>query len=273
MVDYHHEYKEWPFLNEEEFNLACAFFDQKYVRASLGPTRQVFKIRHRRALTVNTDYLDILKLIHPPENDDELLKAFERLGQGLVSSADTQMIDNENEDSVRHTRCGYARDVDCEQEALHPGFANQHDRPPPYSMHSTQPYVTYEIHLHPTYRVPTLWFTLHDLPTDESTFDIDSVYRYLVPSQYKDHMRTIGVVGGISAAVRIVFHILIFGLTMQQPHPLTDIPSFFIHPCQTSEALREFCCPLKDYILLWLGIVGGCVGLRVPLEMASAGHE
>ena len=50
------------------------------------------------------------------------------------------------------------------------------DAPPGYSQYAQQPYVTYEIHLHPTYRLPTLWFTLHDLPAGESTFDLDAVY-------------------------------------------------------------------------------------------------
>ena len=68
-----------------------------------------------------------------------------------------------------------------------------------YTQHN--PYVTYEVHLHPTYRVPTLWFTLHDLPMGEASFDIEVVYRYLVPTDLKDQMRAVGVIGGISAAV------------------------------------------------------------------------
>jgi ubiquitin-like-conjugating enzyme ATG10 len=62
----------------------------------------------------------------------------------------------------------------------------------------------YEIHLHPTYQVPALWFTLHDLPNGERGFDLEAVYRYLVPSEYKSRMREMGVVGGISAAVSFV---------------------------------------------------------------------
>lgn len=49
--------------------------------------------------------------------------------------------------------------------------------------------------------MPALWFTLHDLPNGESPLDIDSVYRYLVPEQYKSQLRAVGVTGGISAAV------------------------------------------------------------------------
>lgn len=62
-------------------------------------------------------------------------------------------------------------------------------------------FVTYEIHLHPTYRVPCLWFSLHDLPFDEPTFNIDTVFRRLVPDEYKEGLRGLGGIGGISADV------------------------------------------------------------------------
>lgn len=75
------------------------------------------------------------------------------------------------------------------------------DEPPRYTRQADQPYVVYEIYLHPTYQTPVLWFALHDLPPCDSAFDIEIVYRYLVPDQYKNHLRTIGVIGGISAAV------------------------------------------------------------------------
>ena len=44
---------------------------------------------------------------------------------------------------------------------------------------------------------------LHDLPMGEPAFDIDAVYRYLVPLEYKSKLRAAGVIGGISAAVGI----------------------------------------------------------------------
>jgi ubiquitin-like-conjugating enzyme ATG10 len=69
--------------------------------------------------------------------------------------------------------------------------------------------VTYEIHLHPTYRMPTLWFMLHDLPMGENSFNVDAVYRYLVPPEYKSRLRAAGVTGGISAAVGLVLNVLI----------------------------------------------------------------
>jgi ubiquitin-like-conjugating enzyme ATG10 len=35
----------------------------------------------------------------------------------------------------------------------------------------------------------------------EAAFDLDAVYRYLVPLEYKSRLRAAGVTGGISAAV------------------------------------------------------------------------
>jgi len=35
----------------------------------------------------------------------------------------------------------------------------------------------------------------------EPAFDVEAVYRYLVPPAYKSRMRESGIVGGISAAV------------------------------------------------------------------------
>ncbi|MBE3041243.1 hypothetical protein IMZ48_01380 [Candidatus Bathyarchaeota archaeon] len=60
--------------------------------------------------------------------------------------------------------------------------------------------VVYEIHLHPTYRVPCLWFSLKGLPPDEPAFNIDTVFRHLVPDHFKDALRGSGV-GGISGDV------------------------------------------------------------------------
>jgi ubiquitin-like-conjugating enzyme ATG10 len=134
--------------------------------------------------------------------------------------------------------------------------------------------VTYEIHLHPTYRIPTLWFMLHDLPMGEPTFDVDAVYRYLVPPEYKSRLRAAGVIGGLSAAVSLCSIFLENSSSSRmQPHPITDVPAFFIHPCQTKEAMESFDCPMKDYLMVWIGLVGGCVGLWIPPGMARDAAE
>ncbi|PFH60680.1 hypothetical protein XA68_10550 [Ophiocordyceps unilateralis] len=118
--------------------------------------------------------------------------------------------------------------------------------------HGDAALVTYEIHLHSSYRVPCLWFTFHNLPVDEPAFSIDTVFRRLVPEEYKSRLQGLGAVGGISA----------------DHHPITGVPAFFIHPCLLGDAISGFQCSLDNYLMIWLGLVGGCVGLWVPREMA-----
>jgi len=74
-------YRQWPFLTDEEFELACAFFDQKYVKAKLGPTRKIFKIRLRRTATTGSSHIEILRLLQLPAEDDGLSLALERLNR------------------------------------------------------------------------------------------------------------------------------------------------------------------------------------------------
>jgi Autophagocytosis associated protein, active-site domain len=47
-----------------------------------------------------------------------------------------------------------------------------------------RPEVLYEIHLHPTYQIPTLWFTLNYLPEHEEPWNFVTVCKYLM-SEYE----------------------------------------------------------------------------------------
>lgn len=67
-------------------------------------------------------------------------------------------------------------------------------------------YVRYEAHLHPTYRTPCLWFSLYDLPLVEDPLSLDTVFRRLVPDQFKAGLRaSAGTLDGISLGVRPSF--------------------------------------------------------------------
>lgn len=86
--------------------------------------------------------------------------------------------------------------------------------------------VEYEIHLHPTYRVPCLWFNLRNLPADEPAFNIDTVLRRLVPDEYKAGLRALGNVGGISADVRFLGRDLARSTTLSRAsHPSLSTPA------------------------------------------------
>lgn len=41
-----------------------------------------------------------------------------------------------------------------------------------------------------------------------------------------------------------------------------------MHPCSTQDAMAPFNAQLRDYLFIWLGIVGSYVGLQLPIAMA-----
>ncbi|KAI9821569.1 MAG: hypothetical protein M1832_003243 [Thelocarpon impressellum] len=112
----------------------------------------------------------------------------------------------------------------------------------------------YHVLLSPTYRVPVLYFSLGNLPLREP-LSLDTAYELLVPPQYKEGLGTVGVLGGISMG----------------DHPLLDTPAFFIHPCNTADAMRELGdgrdVNLFQYLMLWIGLVGSGVGFHMPTEL------
>ncbi|KAK4168558.1 hypothetical protein QBC43DRAFT_309114 [Cladorrhinum sp. PSN259] len=231
------EFRNYPFLTGEEFAEVCHHLDRRYCQATLGPVRRQWKLRICSALNTsfalgpeNNTYLQIIRPLEGGLDDGDLSNILESLtfGKGLGRSdldADTSMIEAEDADE-----------------------AVLHKKP----VTNTMGHVVYEVHLHPTYQAPCLWFSLHNLPNDEEPFNIDTVFRRLVPDQYKDGLRSAGGIGGISA----------------DHHPVTGLPSFFIHPCLLGEAMSKFDCSKESYLMVWLGLVGGCVGLWVPAEMA-----
>jgi ubiquitin-like-conjugating enzyme ATG10 len=250
------EYRQWPFLTQEEFDLACAYLDQKYIKTNLGQTRKLFKLRQGRVATTGSSYIEIIRVLEVSD-DGVLSLELEKLsygGGGPIPETEIHM-DMNNEDADFEALRSNVKETSTATRSKDSRPDTDCKGPQKYRIESQQPYVVYEIHLHPVYSVPTLWFTLHDLPADDEdkTFDIESVYRYLVPPRFKTRLREIGSIGGISADF----------------HPVTEVPAFFIHPCSSPEAMKQFNCSLEDYLMIWLGLVGGCVGLYVPSEMAQ----
>ncbi|PSR91906.1 hypothetical protein BD289DRAFT_365231 [Coniella lustricola] len=230
------DFKNYPFLTADEFAETCHHLDRRYSQATLGPARRRWKLRVCRALDISfltsVEYATYVQIIRPLDgelDDGDLSTCLDKFSfdQDVPETNDT------SDSEMMETESDPAAIVRTRQA---PGFG----------------YVTYEIHLHPTYQAPCLWFTVHGLPVDEPAFNIDTVFRRLVPDQYKDGLRKVGNVGGISA----------------DHHPVTGVPSFFVHPCLLGDAMSNFDCSKEDYLMVWLGVVGGCVGLWVPKEMA-----
>ncbi|OKP08578.1 hypothetical protein PENSUB_5565 [Penicillium subrubescens] len=114
--------------------------------------------------------------------------------------------------------------------------------------------IDYDIVLSPTYQVPVLYFVLR-WHNHQGPVGLDAVYQYVVPEQYKQQLQNVGVMGGIS-----------FGY-----HPESGAPAFFVHPCNTADAMAQVAdgqsVTTGTYLLVWLGLVGQSVNLHVPREM------
>ncbi|OJJ36761.1 hypothetical protein ASPWEDRAFT_106862, partial [Aspergillus wentii DTO 134E9] len=113
--------------------------------------------------------------------------------------------------------------------------------------------VEYSVLLSPTYQVPVLYFMLRC--NHQGPVGIDAVYQNLVPDQYRKELKNVGVMGGISFDY----------------HPGSGAPTFFVHPCNTADAMRDIAgqrgITPDTYLLIWLGLVGNCVNLHMPCEL------
>jgi ubiquitin-like-conjugating enzyme ATG10 len=129
--------------------------------------------------------------------------------------------------------------------------------------------VEYRIGLSPTYGIPVLYF--HILGHAATIESLKVVYKYLVPSSVRPQLEAVGVLGGVSLTVST--HALEGSneAESRKNDPVTDMPSFFVHPCQTTDALRAILpdqISSVEYLQLWLGLIGPCVGLHLPKELA-----
>uniref|UniRef100_A0A8H7TNX0 Ubiquitin-like-conjugating enzyme ATG10 n=1 Tax=Bionectria ochroleuca TaxID=29856 RepID=A0A8H7TNX0_BIOOC len=231
------EIANFPSLTGEEFLEACHHLDGAYCKAQLGSLRKRWKLRLRMAVQadflfqdVPNSYIEITRPLDPEDLDIDLesltiSSGTEERGENM-SGMDQEMMEIEESDQAVLRKPVTQRDGAI---------------------------VCYEIHLHPTYRMPCLWFQIQGLDTGESQYDLDTVFRYLVPEQYKEGLRRYGGIGGISL----------------DNHPVKGDPWFFVHPCLTGDNMSAFKCQISEYLTIWLGLVGGCVGLWVPRQMAT----
>lgn len=183
------DFREYPFLDADEFAEACHQLDRRYRRAALGPLRKQWKLNVISALdtsfALGPEYSTYVQIVRPVaaaelDLDDAGLSA--QLGGFSLG----------DEDAAAHVGADqHMMDLEDADSAALPS------RPAPAELAS----VTYEVHLHPTYRAPCLWFSVRGLPADEPALDLDTVFRRLVPSQFKERLRMQGPVGAISADV------------------------------------------------------------------------
>jgi ubiquitin-like-conjugating enzyme ATG10 len=92
----------YPFLTQEEFNLACHLLDQKYIATSLGRERREFRLQVQRSLISNAVYLSIAKPLDISKTDLSLVLDLQALGwESKDDALDINMdMDAEEADSV-----------------------------------------------------------------------------------------------------------------------------------------------------------------------------
>ncbi|KKA26125.1 hypothetical protein TD95_004831 [Thielaviopsis punctulata] len=240
------DFRSFPSLSPEEFTECCHLFEALYCRASLGPLRRRWKLTSVSALDVSgfgpggyVTYIQISRPLEVATDAGGLAGIIEKLGMAWNDEREGILDQQMEMDEMNDAAVVRLDPPEDDENAFYDAGK-----------------VTYEIHLHPTYRVPCLWFSMENLPVDEHALDVDTVFRRLVPDQFKNGLRALGHMGGIS----------------MDHHPITGVPTFFIHPCLLGDAMNGFAekCTRENYLMLWLGLVGGCVGLWVPKEMAQA---
>ncbi|KAJ5385321.1 Autophagy-related protein 3 [Penicillium concentricum] len=155
-----------------------------------------------------------------------------------VPSLETPALEESLEESLE--------DEDPVCRVLAPKGRSSHSRQPPGLQ------IDYDILLSPTYQVPVLYFGLR---WDNGPLGLDQVYQYVVPERYRQELKSVGVMGGISMGY----------------HPGSGAPAFFVHPCNTADAMANLADAQSvtpgSYLLIWLGLVGHCVNLHVPREV------
>ncbi|WPH01555.1 Hypothetical protein R9X50_00440200 [Acrodontium crateriforme] len=121
---------------------------------------------------------------------------------------------------------------------------------------NTRDRICYDLILSPTYGVPVLYITFPARPVPGA----DEIYAALLSTT--EHplvppMQSIGPLGALSMT----------------DHPVLGLPTYFVHPCRTADAMdavtggQELSC--GAYLLAWMGLIGGGVGLDVPVGVAQ----
>lgn len=106
------DFKNYPFLDPNEFAEVCHHLDSKYCRATLGPVRKHWKLRVRTALDVSfsvegggySTYVQIIRTLETKEDLDLDLTNFSISGRQTDESIppeDGEMVDAEESDRVR----------------------------------------------------------------------------------------------------------------------------------------------------------------------------
>lgn len=106
------EFKNYPFLDVEEFAETCHHLDRRYTQATLGPVRRQWKLRVCRALDISfsasAEYATYIQIIRPLDgelDDGDLSACLDNFSFGhdnanTAGTEDHEMMEAEESDSV-----------------------------------------------------------------------------------------------------------------------------------------------------------------------------
>lgn len=101
------EFRNYPFLDAEEFGEACHQLDRRYYQATLGPVRRRWKLRVCRALDLSlstsaeyTTYIQIIRPLDGELDDGDLSACLDSFSFGeditdTTGTEDQEMMDAE----------------------------------------------------------------------------------------------------------------------------------------------------------------------------------
>jgi ubiquitin-like-conjugating enzyme ATG10 len=214
----------FPHLTAKEFEQACIDLRQRYHRGSSQDDWQSVEIVH----SFDATYLRIIKELN--RESGPLLDSNQQPQQEAIYSP---QHDVEEQDEFQED----------DDEALR-------------VVSEPQPFIHYDILLSPVYRIPVLYFSISD-PQHRYLPTMATLYKHVIPSQFKAQAESAGVIGGVTI----------------NDHPVTNRPVFFIHPCRTAEVMQASVgnrdIAAEEYLLMWIGALGQCVGLNIPLALVQ----
>lgn len=103
------EFRNYPFLDAEEFAEACHQLDRRYTQANLGPVRRRWKLRVCRALDLSlsttaeyTTYIQIIRPLEGELDDGDLSTcldnfSFGETGTDTIEAEDEEMMEAESD--------------------------------------------------------------------------------------------------------------------------------------------------------------------------------
>ncbi|XP_063237066.1 ubiquitin-like-conjugating enzyme ATG10 [Bacillus rossius redtenbacheri] len=167
-----------------------------------------------------------------------LVGSLEKIGHGYIKKCF----------AVRDAKHSYSPETPVFEEVddLYSGFCDDNA----VSEFSPEMKLTWEYHVvyNTSYAVPELFFNVWK--RNGVLLSLDEIWS-MVPAAFSDRL-----------------HHDKWDFITQQEHPICRRPFFHLHPCHTSDILRNLRVS-RNLLVSWLSTVGGAVGLNIDQHYAS----